>query len=342
VLDNLTLLEQLTKNPAVQSNAAYLFAPQQAWLTHAYGLPDPDSRRPPDAGYNPPFGATVFFHLPDNYDGNTPATIQFADTQGKVIRNIPLHLATAKEKQDKEKATAGQYGIRLENVSPEPEYPEKTSAEKIQEKEAKLAAAEPGMNKLQWDLRYPYATEVKGFLAPIAAGGLEDTVEGPVVTPGTYTVTLDYGGQKSQQSLTVALDPRIQAKPEDLQTRLALTLKIRSDLDMLDKDINEAIEARDKLQQAVSSHSAADAQSTSVLAGVSRDMEAVVQLTARGSEWPLLYGTKLRDHLAYLAAEIGMSYGAPTAAQQTVFKQLDQETTQARQKLEADLAKANK
>ena len=341
VLDNLTLLEQLTKNPAVQSNAAYLFAPQQAWLTHDYGLPDSDSRRPPDAGYNPPFGATVFFHLPDNYDGKTPATIQFADTQGKVIRNIPLHLATAKEKQDKEKATAGQYGIHLENAAPEPEYPEKTSAEKIQEKEAKLAAAEPGMNKLQWDLRYPYATEVKGFLAPIAAGGLEDTVEGPVVTPGTYTVTLDYGGQKSQQSLTVALDPRIQAKPEDLQTRLALTLKIHSDLDTLDKDINEAIEARDKLQQAVSSHSATDAQATSVLADLSRDIGAVVQLTARGSEWPLLYGTKLRDHLAYLAAEIGLSYGAPTAAQEAVFKQLDQETTQARQKLEADLAKAN-
>jgi hypothetical protein len=96
VLDNLTLLEQLTKNPAVQSNAGYLFAPQQAWLTHAYGLPDPDSRRPPDAGYNPPFGATVFFHLPDNYDGKTPASVQFADAQGKVVRNIALHLATAK------------------------------------------------------------------------------------------------------------------------------------------------------------------------------------------------------------------------------------------------------
>jgi hypothetical protein len=198
------------------------------------------------------------------------------------------------------------------------------------------------MNKLQWDLRYPYATEVKGFLAPIAAGGLEDTVEGPVVTPGTYTVTLDYGGQKSQQNLTVALDPRIQAKPEDLQARLALTLKIHSDLDTLDKDINEAVEARDRLQQAVSSHSATDAQATSVLAELSRDIDAVVQLKARGSEWPLLYGTKLRDHLAYLAAEIGLSYGAPTAGQEAVFKQLDQETTQARQKLEADLAKANK
>ena len=83
VLDNLTLLEQLTKNPAVQSNASFLFAPQKAWLTHEYGLPDPDERRPPDAGYNPPFGATVFFHVPQDYDGKAPATLSFADAQGK-------------------------------------------------------------------------------------------------------------------------------------------------------------------------------------------------------------------------------------------------------------------
>ena len=51
-----------------------------------------------------------------------------------------------------------------------------------------------GANRFQWDLRYPDATEVTGFNPPIAAGGEEDEVSGPVVMPGTYTVTLDYGG----------------------------------------------------------------------------------------------------------------------------------------------------
>ena len=34
------------------------------------------------------------------------------------------------------------------------------------------------MNRLQWNLRYPYATEVTGYHAPIAAGGLEDLWKG--------------------------------------------------------------------------------------------------------------------------------------------------------------------
>ena len=342
VLDNLTFLEQLTKNPAVQSTADYLFAPEQTWLTHDYGVPSSDRRRPPDAGYNPPFGATVFFHLPDNYDGKTAAILQFADAQGKVIRSIPLHLATAKEKKDKERATAAQYGERLENVAAEPEHPEKSSAEKIQEKEAKLAAAEPGMNRLQWDLRYPSATEVNGYHAPIAAGGLEDSVEGPEVTPGTYSVVLDYGGQKSQQSLKVSLDPRIHATQADLQARLALDQKIHADLDALDKEINQALAVRDKLNQAASSPGRTDPQAAKVLAALNHDIDTVAQLKTKGSEGDLLYGTRLRDHLAYLAADIDLSYGRPTAAQEAVFKQLDQEAKQGQQELEADVAQANK
>ena len=342
VLDNLTLLEQLTKNPAVQPNAGYLFAPQQAWLTHDYGLPDADSRRPPDAGYNPPFGATVFFHLPNDYDGKTPATLAFADAHGKVIRSIALHLATAKEKTDKERAIASQFGEHLENAATEPEPGDKSTEEKIQEKEAQLAAAEPGLNRLQWDLRYPHATEVKGYHAPIAAGGLEDSVEGPVVTPGTYSIVLDYGGQKSQQSLTVALDPRIHATQEDLQARLALDLKIYADLDALDKDVNQAIAARDRLKQAVSAHRVTDAQVANVIAALDRDIDAMAQLTTRGSEGDLLYGTRLRDHLAYLAADVDLSYGRPTAAHEAVFKQLDQEAKQGRQNLEADTSQADK
>ena len=85
------------------STRAFLFAPQAAWLTHDYGVMSPERRRPPDAGYNPPFGVTVFFDVPENYDGKTPATLQFTDSQGKVIRTISFHLATEKEKKEKQK-----------------------------------------------------------------------------------------------------------------------------------------------------------------------------------------------------------------------------------------------
>lgn len=342
VLDNLTFLEQLAKNPAIQPNASFLFAPEQAWLTHDYGVPDPDRRRPPDAGYNPPFGATVFFHIPQTYDGKTPATLQFVDPQGKVIRNIPLHLATEKEKKEKEKEGAASVGTHLENVATEEEHTEKSTDQKIREKEAKLAAIEPGINRLQWDLRYPYATEVTGYHAPIAAGGLEDSVEGPVVVPGTYTVVLDYGGQKTQQNLTVSLDPRLQATQEDLEARLALDLDIHADLDALDKDINQALAAREKLQSAVNTQTASGSQASVALEALNRDIGEAAQMAMKASEGSLLHETKLRDHLAYLAADIDLSYNRPTESQQAVFRELHQQVKESTQKLEEDVAEADK
>jgi photosystem II stability/assembly factor-like uncharacterized protein len=342
VLDNLTFLEQLAKNPAVQSNAGFVFAPQQAWLTHDYGAFDPDRRRPPDAGFNPPFGTTVFFHMPQNYDGKTPATLQFTDAQGKVIRSISLHLATEKEKKEKEQALEAQVGMHLEKPAAEVDHSEKSTDQKIREKEAKLAAVEPGMNRLQWDLRYPYATEITGFHAPIAAGGLEDSVEGPVVTPGTYSVVLDYGGQKTKQNFEVALDPRLHATKEDLAARLELDLKIHADLDALNKNINQALALRDKLQKAVSAKSVTEAQASGALAALTRDIDSVAELASRSSEGDLLYGTKLRDHLAYLMADIDLSYDKPTAAQYAVFKELDQEAKEGEQKLKSSIAEADK
>ncbi|MCG6962007.1 MAG: glycosyl hydrolase, partial [Acidobacteria bacterium] len=93
VLDDLALLEQLTKEPSVEAGEAFLFAPQQAWLTHAYGT-RPKEHRPPDVGANPAFGATLYFHIPQSYDGTTPVALELADSQGKVIRRFDLHLET--------------------------------------------------------------------------------------------------------------------------------------------------------------------------------------------------------------------------------------------------------
>jgi hypothetical protein len=341
VLDNLTLLEQLTKQPAVQSNASFLFAPEKAWLTHDYGLPDPDERRPPDAGYNPPFGATVLFHIPQDYDGKAPATLSFADAKGKVIRSFPLHLATEKEKKEKEEASAGQVGMHLEEAGPPEDHSEEPEDQQIREKEAKLGAIQPGMNVLQWDLRYPHATEVAGYRTPIAAGGLEDSVEGPVVVPGTYSVVLEYGGQKTQQNFEVALDPRLHATQQDLEARLALDLQIHADLDALNKAINQALAARDKLQQAPTNHNGTDAQATGALAALNRDIDSAVPMAIKSSEGDLLYGTRLRDHLAYLAAEIDLAYDRPTASQEAVFRELDQKAKESRQKLETDVAQAS-
>ncbi len=91
ILDNLSLLERLAKGPAVTADTAEVFAPQTAWLSHAYGQND-QAEFLRSVGTNPPFGATVFFHIPARYDGKSPASLGFFDHNGQLIRRFTLHL----------------------------------------------------------------------------------------------------------------------------------------------------------------------------------------------------------------------------------------------------------
>ena len=322
VLDNLSLLESLTHRPEVDSNSPFIFPPQEAWLTHAYGGGNPDFK-PNDAGENPPFGATIFFHIPAGYDGKTPVHLDFSGAQGKLIRTFSLHL--------KQKPAKG----REESL---PETP--SERKKLQEE--RLTAIEPGMNAFQWNLRFPDATEVTGFEPPVAAGGLDDNVDGPVVVPGNYSVTLDYGGKKTKQSFDVALDPRLHAGDDDLAARLDFELKINAALDALDKKLNKAIAARDKLAAALHAHRLTDAQAGNALATLNREIGDLVQLEIKSSEGSVLHPTKLRSHLAYLAADVDLSYLRPTKAEYAVFDQLDQEAQSDEEKLDAAISAANK
>jgi hypothetical protein len=311
VLDNLGLLEQFTKNPTMAATGGNVFAPERAWLTHAYGAPpDPDELEP-NSGVNPPFGATVFFHIPDNYDGKTPAKLEFDDAQGKVVRSFTLHLQTKEERQEKADEEAGK---------PEPDHSAESATQLMQEAEAKLTATVPGMNRFQWDLRYAPAEEVNGYHSPAAAGGLDYSANGPMVTPGTYSVVLNYGGQKTSQTFAVALNPGLHATGQDLDARLALTQQIHADMNALNQDLNRALAARDKLQAAVDSHKVSEAKAATALEALSTAVGSVVQMKIRSSEGDTMQETKLHESLAYLAADVEVAYARPSEAQYAVFR----------------------
>jgi photosystem II stability/assembly factor-like uncharacterized protein len=327
VLDNLALLEQLTREPAVTKDAGYVFAPERAWLTHASGQATPDNRDP-ESGDNPPFGATVFFHIPAGYDGKTPVTLTFEDVQAKVVCSFTLHLKTEKEKQE-EAAEKG------ENP---PDHSLESAIEQRREAEEKLTAVEPGMNSFQWDLHYPPAVEVYGYHAPWAAGGLAYSTDGPFILPGTYTVVLDVGGQQTRQTFDVALDPRLHATQEDLAAEFALTRQIQDDMNALNRDVNQALAARDKLDQALSSAHAQQAASTRD--ALNAAIDAVAQMNIRSSEGDMLHEAKLHEWLGYLASDIELAWARPTAAQYAVFHELDRQTKAVEQKLESLTAQA--
>ncbi|HVC17272.1 MAG TPA: hypothetical protein VNE18_08225, partial [Rhodanobacter sp.] len=306
VLDNLTLLEQRSQQPAVNPNVAQLYAPQTVWLSHAYGK-NPQARRVPAVGTNPPFGASVFFHLPTSYQGKSPVSLSFMDAKGQLIRRFALHLKTTPPKLS---------AAARDNQTP---------TQKKQAALEKLTVVSPGMNHFQWDLRYPDATEVTGFQPPIAAGGLPDSVNGPTVPPGRYTVVLDDNGQITRQSFEVALDPRLHPAADALRQRLALQMRIHTTLDTLDSTLNQAIAMRDRLAAALAAHKLGATKAHATLAALEAQISKLVQLKIQSSEGSLLHPTRLRSQLAYLAADIDLAYDKPTRAQYQVFDMLDRQ-----------------
>jgi photosystem II stability/assembly factor-like uncharacterized protein len=265
-------------------------------------------------GFSPPFGASVFFNIPKTYNAKVPVTLTFLDAQGNTIRTVTLH--RGKKPAKPTEAT---------------EIFQPTHDAMLAQQAA--TAIEPGMNVYQWDLRYPDAVEVTGFNPPVAAGGLDDGVGGATVVPGTYTVVLSYGGVTQRQTFTVTLDPRETAMPDDLNARFALESKIHSSLDALDRTVNDAIAARTRL----SGRKAAPA-----IAALDRAIDNAADLHIQSSEGSLLYETKLRDHLAYLLAEVDLSYTRPTAAEYAVFDSLTTQTQDAQTQLRSAIAQATK
>ncbi len=310
LLDNLALLEQLAKSSGAAPRGAQVFSPQTAWLTHAYGSPAfEDSNRA--AGENPPFGSTIFFNVPKSYNGKTPVSLTISDSAGNIVRTFNLHYKTKPPKD-----------FDVQRAAYEP-------AKRQQIREELHTGITPRMNSFQWNLRYTPAAEINGYNPPIAAGGEEDTVDGPTVVPGTYTVALDYGGDKTSAPLTVALDPRLHPAPGALEARLALQQQILAALDKLDRAINDALTVRDRLARVK--------EATAVVASLDAQISDLVQLNIRSSEGSLLKETKLHDHLAYLKADIDLAWEKPTAAQYAVWNELSAKTDEALAQLQTTI-----
>jgi hypothetical protein len=177
------------------------------------------------------------------------------------------------------------------------------------------------MNALQWDLQYAPAYDPPGYNNDIT-DDFPDVANGPTTLPGAYTVVLQYGSQKLQAPLTIAVDPRVHPAAGALEARLAFEQQILGTIDELDRAVAAAMTAGAKLPPARR-------------AQVNAAITNLVLLHGSSSEYDVVNETKLREQLGFLLNSLEGAYAKPTAAELSTYDELKAEAAAGEAKLKS-------
>ncbi len=205
ILDDLSPVRQVSKD--MTNSNAYLFEPATAVRVHWDNHPDTPLSADLPAGENPPDGAIVYYYLKSPPKS---ITLEIRDEHGDVVRHFSN--------------TLSQLEPGLKNV---PDYwfaP------------LDVLTTKTGLNRFVWDMQWPHPDTltynfrgrhidyIEYTLPDHAVAGKTPVNQppGPLAVPGKYEVVLTVDGKTYRQPLIVALDPRVQVAPGDLEAQLDL------------------------------------------------------------------------------------------------------------------------
>jgi photosystem II stability/assembly factor-like uncharacterized protein len=178
IFDDLTPIREWSRQVAEED--VHLF-PAQPVIRWRYDSPIhfPGGRKGMD---NPPRGAIIDYFLKSK--PKEPITLEVLDAHGALVRKLSSVVEPPAIAED------------------DPDAPHEVP------KPTKLPV-HVGVNRVVWDLRYEGAEEIKG--AKIDAG---EPFEGPLVSPGTYTLRLTVLGKTATTTVLVQPDPRLLLRGE--------------------------------------------------------------------------------------------------------------------------------
>ena len=224
ILDDITPLRQLADSMA--KSDAHLFKPEAAYRVRR--STNPDTPIPPDepAGENPPDGAILDYFLTQPASG--PVTLEIVDAQGKLVRRFSSTDKPEVTQAELEKQLIPLYWIRM----------------------PKILSASAGMHRWVWDLHYPSPASLQ-HQYPISAVPYDTprTPQGPIALPGEYTTRLTVNGHTSTASLTVKVDPRVNASPAGLEKQFDLEMHLASELTISAEAVTQARSVVDQLHK---------------------------------------------------------------------------------------------
>jgi len=199
ILDDIAPLEQL--DAKVLGEALHLFNVRPATAWRMYGHKGNTGHKF-FLAKNPPYGALITFYLKSKPDEKTPLKIEIQDKEGKAVREIHCGPRPAggvtPPRGPGGGGGGGGFGGLFAGIPCDPK---------------------PGINRVNWDLRYTSPAEPSEEQRQAAEAGFGFGPRGPMVEPGEYTVKMSLGGNSTTKAIQVEEDPRITMAPADRAAR---------------------------------------------------------------------------------------------------------------------------
>jgi photosystem II stability/assembly factor-like uncharacterized protein len=318
IFDDLTPIRDSAWRSAGETAVLLPVQPATRWRLTApvYGVKDRY------AGSNPKIGAFIHYYL--KAKPRNPIGLEIRDAEGGLI----ISLTSKKEPE--------------ETAKDDPDAPSEPSKKTV-------LTAEPGMNRVVWDLQYAGAAKIKN--AKIDSG---EPDFGPLALPGTYTVSLTVDGKTTTGKATVLPDPRVRLKSAELQEQLELALAIRADIvhltGMVEKirAVRTQIAAKNQLLKGNSGAASLVKQGEELIKKLDA-LEGKLHNPRAEVFYDILAqkgGAQLYSQLGFLFEGLKDSDGAPTQGMREVYaeekKKLTAYGVQLKRLMDGDLAKLNK
>nr|WKN36348.1 glycosyl hydrolase [Tunicatimonas sp. TK19036] len=251
------------------------YSPELADADFHFFKPYPAVRDVQDAGLQ--------YYLAEQADS---ITIEIMDSEGNIIRRF---------------------------AGDQPKYEKKKESEPSYDADEKKPTTAVGLNRFEWDLRYPGATEFEGMIMWSAR-----PTQGPMAPPGTYQVKITADGKSVTHPIEVKLDPRLEGvSEEDIQKQFELAMAIRNKT----SEANEAVIQIRKIKEKLAEKGNQD----KLIQQLSEVEEALYQVKNQSRQDPLNFPIKLNNRLSSLRRSVENGNARPTDAAYVVFEELSKE-----------------
>ncbi|MDH4058481.1 MAG: glycosyl hydrolase, partial [Cyclobacteriaceae bacterium] len=231
-------------------------------------------RAPRTAGQNHPGGVTVHYYLKDT--AKAQVTLEFLQPDGTLIKKF----------------------------STKPD---------LKAKEEKLTLKQAGMNKFNWNMRYPDADRFDGMIVWAAS------MNGPRALPGTYKVKLTVNGKSMESDFEIVKDPRATSSDADMKAQFDFTQEVIAKVSETHNAIKKIRQAREQINRAIDpvkdqKEAMKDVldKAKAIQDGMKTIEEALYQTKNRSGQDPLNFPIRLNNKLAHLNSLAGAGNSKPT------------------------------